>query len=107
MVAITRQPHALVGGILPAEWPDIIQAKMNFQQSVIHFGRDAVRNRCRGGRAPPHEHNMPGATASVRGPRPSSTAARAMARPRMRDQADRGAIYSYTPQDIFTSPPYV
>ena len=25
--------------------------------------------------APPHQHNMPGAAASVRGPRPSSTAA--------------------------------
>jgi len=31
MVAITRQLHALAGGLLPAEWPGIIQAQMNFQ----------------------------------------------------------------------------
>ena len=46
MVAITRQPHALAGGILPARWPGIIEAKMNVQQSVIHVGSHAVRNRC-------------------------------------------------------------
>ena len=49
MVAITRQPHALAGGILPARWPGIIEAKMNVQQSVIHVSRDAVRNRCQSG----------------------------------------------------------
>ena len=45
-----------------------------------------LRSGAKTGRSATHEHNRPGAAASLRGPRPSSTAASAVTRPRVRSQ---------------------